>query len=364
MRFHKRAYCELQFLTDCFSKMRNNTMTFNNIKEIILCKNIIDFLIGENVKLVLNISIEEYKAKLSSLTTYYNDIKTVRNIERVNTLDELLLEIEIRQHMGKLQLHLDNSYSNINEIKFDSEQDKKLNSYFFTNESYESCEKLIKEYGVLVISSHDLNRYSTFLSDRGTAIKKQSKNSWKNILHNRILPCNSITIVDNYILAHEERINENLKNILIATLPEKLNVIFQINILTSLKNGDNDISIESRYSMIKKIIKNIRPNLEHEITIIKCNQNLFHDRTILTNSTIITCGGGFDLFNRFGTSTKHTTISVVYPYFSDTVKWSNKNMSIILEEINKLKDNLTEYNGNNTLRNIFLGDNNNRLLFN
>ena len=121
-------------------------MTFNNIKEFILCKNIIDFLIGENVKLVLNISIEEYKAKLSSLTTYYNNIKTVRNIERVNTLDELLLEIEIRQHMGKLQLHLDNSYSNINEIKFDSEQDKKLNSYFFTNESYESCEKLIKEY--------------------------------------------------------------------------------------------------------------------------------------------------------------------------------------------------------------------------
>ena len=127
--------------------------------------------------------------------------------------------------------------------------------------------------------------------------------------------CNSIVIIDNYIL---KSLN-NLEEILNALLPRQIPGVtredkFYLTIITA-KDKSNTRNDENIYRQLVEKIKQIRPNLDFELDLFveqNTSSNTFHDRYILTNNVIIKSGGWFDLIKN-GKATKQTEVSILHP---------------------------------------------------
>lgn len=204
------------------------------------------------------------------------------------------------------------------------------------------------DYGILVLCPDNLSEYKHVLSDEGIALHKDCSNSWDTILCNKLLPCNSMIIVDNYVLNDINLMKENLGQIVNALKPQilRMKIPFYISIFTTLRNDKNiDLPVDVRWKILHDDI--IR-DLDVRISIIKSQED-FHDRTILTNNQFIGCGYGFSLFKN-KKSRKTTTISVVCPFLNHSVKWAfdgynnvitDASIPYFAEDLNKYGDNIT-----------------------
>lgn len=358
-KFRKRIYCEVQFMEECISKLNCSQFSFENIREVQLWENILNLIMSENVKLHLNIDSETFFKRVDEAAKNKKNVENNKEEkQRIKTIDDLFLTLDEKQRESTLHLKC-TRYDSLNDFDFGSDN-VCANSFYFTCESEEICNDFSKKYGVLAISPQNINNYYSVLFDMGTALEKNEKGNWNKLLKNcKILPCNCMTIIDNYILTDSRLITENLGGIFKAILPNQLEIPFHINIFTSLTE-----KVKQKHEIVVKLVNEIRPDLNVQITIYNLPKQRFHDRSIVTNTSLIVCGGGFDLFKN-ERSQKHTSFNFVTPLLSHSINWCKKALSILISEIQQVHNNVTQFDEKQEyLTGVYIGQNENRIFEN
>ena len=365
-RYRKPIYCDWEFLTAIVSKQDSKTPCSDNSFAIDneIASNIENLLICSDIKLYLNISSDFFFNLLSEIEKKRKKALRKGKQAQLNTIEKLIIDMDLKQRNNALHLHFNASKVHFNDSMLDTNQ---LDALFFSCESKEVCAKAMEEYGIIVICSENINDFKYLTFDQGVAIHKTEYSNWKQCLGGHdIVPCNSLIVVDNYILNDSSSIEENLIRIFDSLIPLSLSesIIFQLTIFATLYDdrGSKHYNCETRLKEIKTILSSIRPNINFSVSIIKCSKDKFHDRTIITNNLYIGCGAGFDLF-KDGKSKKTTTVSVFHPFLNTHKRWSRKAYSDLLLDAGKVFNNASEYDvKKDYLYGAFLGNKQNRLL--
>lgn len=332
-------------------------MSYTDSIEVSQCLK--ELLLSPDVKLFLNISPLKFEERIKDIDKKRKNAAK-KGIEVVLTpFEKLLNHIDLKQQNNILHVHfnsLDIDYKNL------SNQETLLNAMFFTSSSKEICQKAIDDYGVIVICPENIKDFRYLLYGNGMAIRKHETNKWNCCLSTgKPVPCNSLIIVDNYILYNTDLVKDNLIDILDTLIPMHLSseIEFQITIFTS-----SLIDAKGKRQNIICLLEKLRPNIKFSVTIIKSSSDNFHDRNIISNNILVSCGGGFDLFKQ-GKSQKTTTIYMYNPFITSTEQWSRKAYSYILHDVFKVYSASPIFGENNigdTFPNFMIGEKRNRLI--
>ena len=334
-RYRQTIYCDIDFLKSLLSKRDAESssldISYNGDNEI--TANMRNLILSSDVKLYMNMTHEEYDKIQSEINKkQLKAAKKGKELE-LTPFERLMYDMEMRRLNNVSHLHINSS-----KVQFDDTllQGNYLNAIFFSCEPKEACEKAMKDYGVLVVCSETIEDFQYLIFDQGAAIRKSEESDWEKCLscENAPIPCNSLIVVDNYVLNDSEKMEENLIPLLDAILPKELkkSVTFQMTIFATLKKDNGiDYEINGRYTKIKEFLEKIRPGMSFSLSILKCRKDTFHDRSIASNNILIGCGGGFDLF-RNGRSQKTTTVFAFHPFFYMHSKWSRKAYSDLLND--------------------------------
>lgn len=358
----KDIYCELSFLLTCVSKLEGNSPSnFESHDEYEMWNAIYHTLYSSSIRLHLDLERDSFDKEINDIDKERKKAARKGRDYVMSLREQVLWDIDLRQR--NQELHLILSEPNPLTDCFHLGLCRHYNGIYFTSADKDTCQKVMDEYGLLVLCPDNIKDYNHIINDEGIAIHKDDLNGWDAILRNKILPCNAMIIVDNYILNDTKLERENLTKIINALEPlvQKMSVPFHVSILTSLRTDqDKDLPVDERWSILKDITegKNI------QVSILKC-QAAFHDRTILTNNLFVGCGGGFNLF-KDNQSSKTTTINIVCPFLNPHIKWALKGYSNVIEDASGIynKKDLPSYGGNisYSFPNFVVGDRDNRLL--
>ncbi len=269
------------------------------------------------------------------------------------------------------ELKVDESIFRANEL---SEHIPDYNGKYFVCKNKRQAEMLSKKYGVLVIPISDYLSYSFLFKDRGTPIKVNDENyrNWNLLKKKGSNICNSMMIIDNYLLNDKDAMDENLESILQSLLPEHLETIFQLSFFSFLydQKSQSHRSLQKRYYDIMELIKKVRGEFfmkKVSLTIFKCQKyrfedpKRFHGRVILTNNVFINCDGGYDLFKK-GESRKLAIVNIVYPNLTDKIEWAASAFDDYLKEAKKESDVSEKYvESQKDISGRYLGDKNLRI---
>lgn len=360
-RYRKTIYCDWDFLESYMSMLGNDIpdidVSFGENNEVTQC--IKELVLSSDVKLYINASREKFDEKLKEIERKRkNAAKKSREVV-LTQFEKLIHDIDLRQQSNLLHVHFNSlgiDYENL------SQQEQFLSAIFFTSSPKEICKKAMDDYGVIVICAENINEFRYLIYGNGIAVRKHEINKWSSCLASeKTIPCNSLIIVDNYILSKTDLIKENLKEILDTLIPSRLSskIDFQITIFTS-----SLINAKDKLQSVTEVLKEIRPEIKFSVAIIKSSSDNFHDRNIISNNILVSCGGGFDLF-KFGKSQKTTTISLNNPFITSSEQWLRKAYSDILHDTLKVYDSSPKFGENNigdTYPNFILGERRNRLI--
>lgn len=203
------------------------------------------------------------------------------------------------------------------------------NIVYFSNDT--TLASSLQEYGILNVCLDELGEYDC----TNMLIKRNSKDkaTWKNYKKYIAHPCNSIVLIDNYILADDQVINTDFMELIQILLPsQSLAIPVHIFIITQ-----EHMSLSSMYQKVNDCIKQCKPQLEFSLTI--CPSSEFHDRCIITNNAYIWSGAGFGLFKKQGYVKKPTNISrsfFFYDYYSQQEGSPTKTAKEILNQVKKI----------------------------
>ena len=366
--YRQTIYCDLGFLETILSKQDCETSCLDNSlcidKEIVT--NIRELLLSKDVNLYLNVSQDEYDNILKGIERKRKNAYKKGKEPDLTPFEKKMLDIDIKRLEGLLHLHVNEA-----KVQFDEtlNQDKFLNALFFSSEPKEACTKAMEEFGVIIICIENINDFKYLIFDHCVALHRKEDANWKECLSKKgiTIPCNSLVIVDNYLLNDSSSIEENLTQIFDALLPRKLNkeLTFQLTLFASLSN-DRGIPYNSknRLHQITDILERLRPEINFSVSIVKCSKDKFHDRTIATSNLYICCGGGFDLF-KHGKAQKTTIVCAFHPFLYTHSNWSRKAYSDFLNDACSVFNETTlfdETNMNDSFPNFTIGERQNRLL--
>lgn len=221
---------------------------------------------------------------------------------------------------------LENNFPDITNLnKTIANDNKLLESIFLTCQREEKCKQIEGKFGIKIISINSIQNYpcDNLFDILIKSILKGSKHHFGWDFLSRLKhPCNTLTIVDNYILKDEVLIKENLIPILDTLLPVHLEIPFHISIfakrLFPQKNAVTNITtlesidFQNRFKLIDSLIKQKRPELNFKLGVFEIDKEL-HDRSLMTNYLYLESGSGFDLFkNRI--ANHQTKIIGFYPF--------------------------------------------------
>lgn len=221
-------------------------------------------------------------------------------------LDEILDDVE-----GDLsQFCLKNNIKTVplkeyfNAIKEDSSLIvDKPRAIFFLNISSDEAKMLSEKYGVIIQSESSIDDNILQLSfrkslDKGDVVKGNS-DGWSNLLSaQKLPPLNSLIITDNYLLQNELNGKligfENLKMVLNAVLPQKLDTVFHLLIVAPMPQKIRPEKADQLNGMLKAYLKTIRP---YDFQLEFVFNYTIHARKILSNYFVIIGDKGFQLFH-------------------------------------------------------------------
>jgi hypothetical protein len=352
-RYRKHVYCEKNFLEHCIKTIAEWQFREESFEELRLWMCIKALIFSSDIVLHLNITFDEIDTienkKRNELTIFEKNIRDILDRQHQNSDGSPGIKLITRDFV---------TVDNINKS-----DNKQLTAYYLTCCDCKTCQKCMDECGVLAICPENLKNFKSILYDNGSAIGKNEQTDWKQKLI--FTPCNSLVLVDNYILSDSKGV-DNLTKIFEVLLPQKLDsnsdVPFQISIFTTLKKGNakNDIDSQNCLNKIAISVEKLRPDLYFKLAIFKCSFEKFHDRIIITNNTYISCGGGFDLMND-GKSEKATTLNYVFPFFYKSAKWDSMAYSNFLNSVKGNYDKATEFRAD-YLTGFYVGNKKNRLI--
>ena len=350
-RYRKHVYCEKNFLEHCIKTIAEWKFCEQNFEELRLWMCIKSLIFSPDIVLHLDISDD--------------DLPQFNGPKSQKVFSAWAIELAQMQSEQKIHLKLGDFVTPETINKSDNKQ---LTAYYLTCADCNTCQKCMDECGVLAICPENIKDFKSILYDNGSAIGKNEQIAkdirWKKYLN--INPCNSLILIDNYILQGTHYIN-NLESIIDSILPKSLNdnVIFQIFIFTELKEFQQ---ITKFYDEINILIRTKRPKLKFDLSLFKCN-GCFHDRIIATNNVYISCGSGFDIlgFNkeisRFNLiSLKMTVLNILFPFFPTDVKWGTMAYQNFEKESFSFTQKCNEYQGKDNVYNFYVGSKQNRLI--
>lgn len=362
--YRKTVYCEVEFLKESLSQIDKNSNDEIALQKRRLWNSIVNLLLSPYINLVLDISSDDFISEIENIEK--KKIKAARKNEstQLGDFEELLWMLNYKQEESSLHITCNSKdYTPIDTLN--NAEHSNMNAIYLTCKDANICEDISRRYGISVLSSKNLDVDKIQLEDAGCAIAKYDRINWQKILQGKCNTSNAMIIVDNYILSdkydlmnNKSDLDENIHGILDAILPETLstNVPFHLSVITAKVCNKSEI----RFEYLKNLVKDLRPNLNCEISLFVNNGKYkIHDRTIITNSLWIGCGCGFNLFNE-NQAQKMTVVNVINPYLTDTMQWSKRAYSNLVKAIRAVVNNKNEYI-DDSYSDFYLGTGVNRL---
>lgn len=207
------------------------------------------------------------------------------------------------------------------DIIIDNPEDnaEELSAVYLTDADNAKCDDLGKQFGVVAMNSSDvfnkefLFRGNSFLLQKNSVRYDDRYMQFQDKLH---YPCNSMILIDPYLLSKKGNIESNLYSLLDAMLPtKKLQIGCHISIFSMIGDKNMDAANgETVYNSIKNIITAMRKGLNFDLTLYAISHSEeFHSRMLLTNNVIVKADDGFEVFKEDGTSSKNATFGIVVP---------------------------------------------------
>lgn len=194
---------------------------------------------------------------------------------------------------------------------------EKPRSLFFLDISKEKADELSEKYGVIVQSDTNINdKALQFIFRKGVEkgeVIKGTNNGWQNLFKDLTFPpSNSLVISDNYLLQNEEKGKligfENLKLLLNAILPLKLEATFHLFIITPMPQRISPEKANQLNGMLKAYLHTIR-NYDFQLEFVF--SNTIHPRKIISNYYVVVCDKGFQLFHPIRTNKIHDNNEII-----------------------------------------------------
>lgn len=201
---------------------------------------------------------------------------------------------------------------------------------YLLDKNTSECDGIEEKFGVIVLNVSSINNRRFIFKGDGFSLDKKTRYGLRYLTFKEKLsyPCNSMIIIDPYLLIDRETdaengnvkypgIENNLESLLDAMLPSQLSVDFHLTIISCLKIQDE---IKKVYEKVKKCIKRIRKELPLKLNLVYTSKGYsnriesFHSRHVLSNTFAIDSEDGLDLFNNLGYLTKNNpSVSIVFP---------------------------------------------------
>lgn len=216
-----------------------------------------------------------------------------------------------------------------------------LSAIYLTTLDEQTCRNLGANYGVIAVNRQDLTQKDCLLKGDGFSLVKDVtcyEDGYMLFRPKMHYPCNSMILIDPYILSKKENIKNCLFTLLDAILPaRKLKPVFHVSIVSMIGEKNRDYKKGGEvYNQIQNLIVALRRGLNFELTIYAVGAaEDFHRRMILTNNVILDAYDGFDVFREDGTSNKNARFGIVFPRL---VGDSRLDMSEYLRWIGIVKD--------------------------
>ena len=204
-----------------------------------------------------------------------------------------------------------------------------------------TCESHSSQLGVLCLNTEMIKEHRFVRGDAVMYEKGEIYDRFDKCKTQLASPCNSMIIIDPYILMKKRSIDLNLIPLLNICLPpepeneEDQKVEFHLSILSQTNECKIDYEIPFRgkeiYDYVYEEIRKIRPKMKMKITLTHINttgngSGDFHSRHLLTNCMLVNSEDGFDFFekckNKFSkkgesVSGKHVRLEFIYPTLID-----------------------------------------------
>lgn len=173
-----------------------------------------------------------------------------------------------------------------------------LCSVYLLDKNKTACEKYAQSKGTLCLNSQMLAEQSYLITGKKILFDFHERGGYNGLKTFFLHPCNSLLLIDPYILNERSYIKNHLRNLFDSILPESLDIQFQISIFSGIgKINDGQLG-ESFFNEVLNTLKDIRPNLIFSLTIyqIPIQGEGWHARYLLTNNLMIHATEGFDFW--------------------------------------------------------------------
>lgn len=194
-----------------------------------------------------------------------------------------------------------------------------LTAIYLTDADTQTCHNLGENYGIEVINSTDLSHKEFLFKGDGFLLTKNKecyKDRYLQFTSQIHYPCNSMILIDPYILTNKQNVERSLYYLLDAILPyKKQQVVFHLSIFSMLGAKNNDaLNVKEYHTIISDLIKNIREGLDFIMTLYAIGSaEEFHRRMIITNNVLFSADDGFEVFKDNGQASKNASFDIVLP---------------------------------------------------
>jgi hypothetical protein len=181
------------------------------------------------------------------------------------------------------------------------------NAYFILQDCNQSVSIVYNKLGLLNSSSFKSKSELSFLVAKNSIPVYIDKTlnefeNW-NILGELVRPTNAAVIIDNYILSNPKQFEKNLFSIIENLVPEELSSPFDLAIFFK----PDKIDTNKLFSKVSEFTSNLKTPVN--LTLVK-NHKKVHDRSILTNYHLVSCGHSFNYFDEKGDIVNNTDLII------------------------------------------------------
>lgn len=228
-------------------------------------------------------------------------------------------------------------------LDFNKEQPiENLCAVFLLDEDATSCQDYCTKLGILCLNAEMIKGHKFVRGDAVMYEKGESYDRFEKCKTQLAMPCNSMILIDPYILFNKWSIELNLIPLLDKCLPpnpekkEDQKILFHLSILSQtnecyIGKYKEKLRYNEIYEYVYEKIKKIRPKLKILFSLYHINttgngDGDFHSRHIITNCMLVNSEDGFDIFkntknkytNEWETvSGKHARIEFLFPSLID-----------------------------------------------
>ena len=254
-----------------------------------------------------------------------------------------------------------------------------LFAVYLLDEEEEKCVEYGNHLGVLCLNAKMIKERCSYVLGGAIDYKKGEEYDQYSKCDNLFSPCNSLILIDPYILKGKynprfdiktNSILINLIPLLYKLLPQTLDIPFHLSIFSQafgcVTETNNNANGEEVYDYLEQEIRKIRPQLTIKLSLCHVKttgdgDGDFHSRHILTNCMAINSEDGFDLFknkkdrrnNIKCVSGKYARIEIIHPVLSNNKRLESDNYYQWIK--------ISSHNTNNNLDYIGWGKFENRL---